>query len=336
MENKNEIELSKTVKCAVYLAEEFKVNDNKAVTPAQQHILQGYADSIARCIDNFKPSKDNKELKWSNIDYSKLRKAVYVNAHLGLDMWQENMLSIVPFYNKTTQKYELSLMRGYNGIKYLAEKYSKDKIVNITTELIYEKDKFVAVKKDINNEKESYIFEVTDIFNRGAVVGGFGYIEYEDSRRNKLILMTRAEMDKRKPKYASAEFWGGDKPIYENRQKTDKVEHIEGWKDEMYLKTLIRYVCNQRNIPLDPAKIGDLFVEAERLELEVKERLDSMEQEEPQEQEIIAETVFPIEQQEQEQIYIPDEVGEVQEVEEITEPQEKPQEEPKKRNWEDL
>lgn len=311
---------------ALNMATEFQANDGKPITAVQKHILQGYADSISKTIANFKSSKDKPALNWNNIDYPKLKRAVYVNAHLGLDMWQENMLSIVPFYNKETKLYELNLMRGYNGIKHLAETYSKDKIVNITCELVYSNDKFRPIKKDARNEKETYEFEITNMFDRGTLIGGFGYIEYEDSRKNKLIIMTKDEMDKRKPDYAAAEFWGGTKNKWENG-KVVGTEEVAGWQTEMYLKTLIRYVCNQRHIPLDPAKIGDLFVEAETLEMQARDSLNMIDTE-PIETQVISEEEItppinvPVESEESEPVEIP--------VEETPQPQ------PKRAGREDL
>ena len=296
-------------KFALNMATEFQANDGKPITAVQKHILQGYADSISKTIANFKPSKDKQALKWENIDYTKLKRAVYVNAHLGLDMWQENMLSIVPFYNKETKMYELNLMRGYNGIKHLAETYSKDKIVNIVTELVYSNDKFRPIKKDAKNAIDSYEFEIVNMFDRGELIGGFGYIEYEDSRKNKLIIMTKSDMDKRKPDYAAAEFWGGTKNKWENG-KIVGTEEVAGWQPEMYLKTLIRYVCNQRHIPLDPEKIGDLFVEAETLEMQARDRLNMIDAE-PLETQIISDDDItppvnvPVETEESEPAEIP-------------------------------
>lgn len=312
-------------KFALTMADEFVKNDGKTITAVQKHILQGYADSISKTIANFKTSKDKPALNWNNIDYPKLKRAVYVNAHLGLDMWQENMLSIVPFYNKETKMYELNLMRSYNGIKHLAEKFSKDKIVNIVIELVYSNDKFRPIKKDARNEIETYEFEIVNMFDRGVVIGGFGYIEYEDSRKNKLIIMTKDEMDKRKPDYAAAEFWGGTKKMWENG-KVVGTEEVAGWQPEMYFKTLIRYVCNQRHIPLDPEKIGDLFVEAEMLETQAKDALNMIDTE-PLETTIISdEEITP-------PVNVPVEAEESEPVEIPVETQEQPQ---PKSKWKDL
>ena len=52
-------------------------------------------------------------------------------------------------------------------------------------------------------------------FARGDIVGGFYYHIYQDKpEKNKLVVMPLKEILKRKPQYASAEFWGGEKDSY--------------------------------------------------------------------------------------------------------------------------
>jgi recombination protein RecT len=116
---------------------------------------------------------------------------------------------------------------------------------------------FKPIKKTRDNPIEGYEFEVTNAFDRGEIVGGFGYIEYDDPSRNQLIIMSKAAMDKRKPKYASANFWGGTVTEYVNG-KRETVEK-EGWQDEMYRKTLIREVYSTKYITRDPSKIDDNY-----------------------------------------------------------------------------
>ena len=104
---------------------------------------------------------------------------------------------------------------------------------------------------------ESYEFEINNPFDRGNIVGGFGYIEYPDSTKNKLVIMTKKDIEKRKPSYASVEFWGGTKKEKKNG-KWQETE-IDGWYEEMCLKTIKREVYSSKNIPLDPKKIDDNY-----------------------------------------------------------------------------
>ena len=62
---------------------------------------------------------------------------------------------------------------------------------------------------------------------------------------------------KRKPKYASPEFWGGKKKIWENGKQVE-VE-MEGWVAEMYEKTMKREIYGSKRIPRDPDKIDESY-----------------------------------------------------------------------------
>jgi recombination protein RecT len=72
------------------------------------------------------------------------------------------------------------------------------------------------------------------------------------------------DIEKRKPKYASAEFWGGEKQKWTNGKK-DGMEKIDGWFEEMALKTIKRACYNA--ITIDASKIDESFqkiLEAEK------------------------------------------------------------------------
>ena len=61
---------------------------------------------------------------------------------------------------------------------------------------------------------------------------------------------------KRKPEYASANFWGGKATEWQTVDgKRKKVEvEKEGWFEEMCRKTLIREVYSAKHLPRDPQK----------------------------------------------------------------------------------
>jgi recombination protein RecT len=86
-------------------------------------------------------------------------------------------------------------------------------------------------------EVESYDFEITNPFDRGDVVGGFGYIVYEDPRKNKLVLVTMRDFLKAEAGSGSDKFWGSNK-----------------WREEMMHKTMVRRVADK--LPLDPKKVN--------------------------------------------------------------------------------
>ena len=246
------------------------------VTDYQRQLIQGYFIQIDRSLkmaeerrirknQNNKDHKydENDPINWNTVDLNQLALDVMHFARMGLDMMQDNMLTAIPFKdnnrtaNTGTKMYTVNLMKGYNGIQYIAEKYALEKPESVTVELVYSTDTFRPIKKSINNKVESYEFEINNPFERGEIIGGFGYIEFSDPQKNKLIVMTKKDIEKRKPKKASAEFWGGLKTEWVNGKKTE-VE-TDGWYEEMCIKTIKREVFKPKNIPLDPKKIDDEY-----------------------------------------------------------------------------
>ena len=235
------------------------------VTDYQRQLIQGYfiaTDRALKMAEEKRVSKNenNKDHKWDNpdpinwntVDLNALALDVVHYARMGLDMMQDNHLSAIPFKDNNratrtgTKMYVVNLMPGYNGIQYIAEKYALEKPVSVTVELVYSTDTFKPLKKNRENA-----------FDRGGIVGGFGYIEYTEPTKNKLIIMTLKDILKRKPEKASGEFWGGKKTAWEKGQKVE-VE-TEGWFEEMCLKTVKREVYSAKNMPRDPKKIDDAY-----------------------------------------------------------------------------
>ena len=265
------------------------------LTEFQKRLVQGYFISIDRAL---KTAEDDRQRKnstnknhdydndlpvvWENVNLTDLALDVVHYARMGLDMMQDNHLFPIPYKNNKTKKYDVNLMPGYNGIRYIAEKYALEKPAAVTTELVFETDTFVPIKKSADSKIESYKFTINQPFARGKVVGGFGYIEYPDATKNKLIIMTLHDIEKRKPAYASANFWGGKVKEWQTvdgkRQQVD-VE-VEGWYEEMCLKTIIREVYSAKHIQRDPQKIDDNYQymklrEAQIAELQARETVDA-------------------------------------------------------------
>ncbi len=240
------------------------------VTDFQRHLVQGYFISIDRTLkkaekDRTRKNQNNKDHKydnkleytWSNVNLPDLAMDVIQTAKMGLDMMQDNHLYAIPYKNNKTNKYDLELMKGYNGIQYIAEKYAVEKPIAVTVDLVFSTDDFSPLKKNKDNLVENYDFKVNKPFDRGELIGGFGYIEYVDSKKNKLIVMTIKDILKRKPEYASARFWGGTETKWKNGTPT--LKKIEGWYEEMCLKTVKREVYSAKNIPRDPEKIDGAY-----------------------------------------------------------------------------
>ncbi|MFA6662018.1 MAG: recombinase RecT, partial [Bacilli bacterium] len=194
---------------------------------------------------------------WQNVNLKDLALDVVHYARMGLDMMQKNHISPIPYKNNKTNMYDITLMPGYVGIEYIARKYATEPPTAVTTELVYSTDTFKPIKKNRENKVESYEFEINNPFDRGEIIGGFGYIEYSDPAKNTLIIMTKADVEKRKPQYAAAEFWGGTIKKYVNGKLTS-VE-TDGWYPEMFEKTIRREVFNEKHIQRDPQKIDDNY-----------------------------------------------------------------------------
>ena len=267
------------------------------VTDYQRQLIQGYFIAIDRALKAAEEKRlykntnnsdhtydDPNPITWNTVDLNALALDVVHYARMGLDMMQSNHLSAIPFKNNNktcktgTKMYTVTLMPGYSGIQYIAFKYALEKPISVTTELVYSSDTFKPLKRNRENKVESYVFEINNAFDRGEIVGGFGYIEYKEPEKNKLVIMTLKDIMKRRPEKAAGEFWGGTKTVWEKGKK--KEVETDGWLEEMCLKTLKREVYSAKNMPRDPKKIDDAYQhmklqEIRMTEIETQELIDS-------------------------------------------------------------
>ena len=244
------------------------------VTDFQKRLIQGYFIVIDRALKTAEEERirknkannnhdydNNLPVTWQNVNLGELALDLVHYARMGLDMQQDAMLYPVPYKNNKANLYDVTLMPGYNGIRYTAIRYAVDAPIGETIELVYSTDTFVPHKKDSAHPVATYEFQINNPFDRGEIVGGFGYLEFAEPAKNELIIMPLKDILKRKPEYASANFWGGKatewKTVDGKRQKVE-VEK-EGWFDEMCRKTLIREVYSAKHLPRDPQKIDDAY-----------------------------------------------------------------------------
>ena len=227
----------------------------------QRQLIRNYFIEIDKSLKTAETNRSYSKKKanypsvtWDNVNMNKLAVDVVQNAKLGLDMSIANHLHVVPFKNGKTNKYDLTLMPGYEGLKYIAANFALYKVVDIKVELVHENDIFQPTYK---NNIEGYEFKITNPFSRGNVIGGFGYIRYENEVHNKLVVMSIEELLKRKPSTASAEFWGGSKDKWEDGKKVG-TEEVEGWTNEMLYKTMVRATC--KKVTVDPKKINNSYI----------------------------------------------------------------------------
>jgi len=224
-----------------------------AITAAEQR----------RLSDNeWKSTKNDLPYTWENIDFEPLKLAIINNARLGLDSRISNHISPVMYKSGKTGKYTVTLMRGYVGMALVAKKYALYPITGATIELVYSNDTFQILKKNAEREKDAYLFDINNPFERGELLGGFCYLEFEDSGMNKLIFLSLREILKRKPAYASPEFWGGTKK--QKDKKTGKWEEsqLEGWLEEMAWKTIARHAFGGKYVEIDPEKVDSAYTAA--------------------------------------------------------------------------
>ena len=213
-------------------------------------------DAETKRLSKSEQFRDVLDFSWQNINIEKLASEVVVLSSLGLDPLTPNHINPIPFKNTRLNKYDIVFIRGYKGLEVVAKNYALTPPKNVICELVYETDLFDMTKKDRENKVENYAFKVSQPFNRGQIIGGFIYKESEDETLNTIEVLSIAQILKRKPKHASAEFWGGEKDKWENGKKVGK-ETIEGWFEEMCLKTLKRHAWG--SFTLDGSKVNDSY-----------------------------------------------------------------------------
>jgi recombination protein RecT len=235
------------------------------LTNAQRRLISNYflkldsvlTDSETKRMKKPEQFRDALVFSWGNINMNKLAQDVVAFSSIGLDPQEANHIFLIPYKNNTTNKYDITFMMGYRGIEIKAKKYGLETPDSVICELVYSTDKFKSIKKSFSNPIENYEFEITNEFNRGEIVGGFYYHIYKSNpEKNKLKVYSSKDIEKRKPDYASAEFWGGEKDNWENGKKVGKVE-TDGWRTEMYYKTLLRAAYN--DITIDSMKIDEHY-----------------------------------------------------------------------------
>lgn len=214
--------------CKLVIKKYSDVAHGITVTEKEKAIIAGYFI----CIDN---AIKKMGIAWNEIDTNSLALDLAHKARLGLDMQMSNYLFPVPYRNKNGVV-TLTLINGYKGEIHLAMKFAEEIPLNIRAELVYDTDEFIPLKRSAENPCDRYEFRIKNPFARGNIVGAFGYVEYENPAKNVLVMMSRADILKRKPSYASKEFWGN-------------------WEEKMFLKTVIKETC--RHIPLDVDKVRE-------------------------------------------------------------------------------
>ena len=178
--------------------------------------------------------RQGEPMTWHTVDRQKLALDTVHRVSLGLDALIPNHIHPVLYWNNHKGAYDVDLQIGYVGRDLIARRHAVEAPLQVVYELVYDTDHFKALPRSSTRDVEGYEFEITQPFDRGNIVGGFGYIVYEDARKNRLVLVTKRDFARSKGASRSS-FW-----------RDNEVE--------MHLKTVILRTCAK--IPLDPTKVN--------------------------------------------------------------------------------
>ncbi len=236
------------------------------LTSFQKKLIQNYfikldmtlKENELKRLGKSEQYRDPIEFAWKNVNMAQLALDVVAYSSIGMDPLQDNQVNLIPYKNNKTGQFDIGFIIGYEGMQIKATKYGFNMPDDVIVELVYSNDVFKSYKKNKDNTVESYDFDIVNDFDRGEVIGGFYYhVYHNEPEKNRLKVMTMKDIEKRIPKSAAAEFWGGEKAKWENGKKVG-TEHIEGWREEMIEKTIKRAAYGA--IAIDSEKIDDHLV----------------------------------------------------------------------------
>lgn len=192
-------------------------------------------DSTFKELEAKRTDVNKPAVSWENVNMQKLALDSVHRVNLGLDALITGHIYPIPYLNSKTKKYDVDLRIGYVGKDYYCRQNAVEMPVDVRYELVYSTDTFKPVMKSFKNPIESYEFEITNPFDRGNIVGGFGYIMYQDPKKNKLVIVTDKDFKKSENSAMSKDFWG---------------KH----PNEMRYKTLVNRVTSK--LSLDPKSVN--------------------------------------------------------------------------------
>lgn len=222
------------------IGKEFKLDEHhrKLAFNMMNFINSALNEAEAKRISNKQTNKT--PYTWSNVNMGKCARDSIHRIMLGLDAMIPNHVSAIPRWNSKINKYDLAIQVGYVGKDYYRRKFAIDPPKDIIYELVHEheKENFIVHKKNLSNPVESYSFEITNPFDRGEVIGGFGYIMYEDETKNKLVIIDREHFRKAKEAAQTNAFWGK-------------------YETEMQYKTVVHRTTEK--LQIDPKKVNESY-----------------------------------------------------------------------------
>lgn len=238
-----------------------EVGDSLAWTDFQKTLAQHLylkCDAQFAALEVKRRNNDAPPITWKNIDMQKLALDAVHRVSLGLDALVPNHIHPIPYLNSRTGKYDVDLRVGYVGKDYCRRKLAVEEPLDVIYQLVHETDEFTPYLRSRSNEIEGYEFKITKPFDRGEVVGGFGYIIYRDPKQNRLIIVTQRDFKRAEAAAKSGDFWGKDKS-----------------REEMQFKTIVHRVTDK--LPLDPRKVNAksyAYVEAQEASEDIEREAD--------------------------------------------------------------
>ena len=196
---------------------------------------------------NARQGKDQLPIVWKNINMNKLAIDAVHRIRLGLDALIPGHIYPIAYFNKDTKHYDIDLRIGFKGEAYYIRQASMRPIKDIRVELVYSTDEFIVFKKGLSSKVEGYDFHIKNPFDRGDLVGGFAYLEYEDESENVLIVLSKNAFEKYRNLAKNNTFWSQ-------------------WYEEMCYKTLVHRIASK--VTIDPMKISTQAIAAVQADVE--------------------------------------------------------------------
>lgn len=150
--------------------------------------------------------------------------AIMECATLGLEIDSRGQAYLVPYWNKNTKSYDVSLIIGYKGMLDLA--YRSGKIASIMSEVVCENDKFV-----INFGLEPKLEHSPALRNRGEIVASYAIAIMKDGSKQ-FAVMLKDDLDKIR------------------KSATSESGPWSTWEAEMCKKSVLKRIC--KLLPLSP------------------------------------------------------------------------------------
>lgn len=214
MSENKELTLTPSQRFAAQIAKQFVAEIGTAEGFAHEHqvLAQHLFIKMDSTIKELEARRinDNRSITpytWQNINMQKLAIDAVHRIKLGLDALIPGHIYPIAYFNKKENKYDIDLRIGYIGKNYYRRENALDKPVDIRYELVRANDMFRPIKKDLRNKVEFYEFEIINPFERGGIVGGFGYIMFDNPEKNVLVILTKEDFDKSRKLAAGDTFW---------------------------------------------------------------------------------------------------------------------------------